>query len=130
MWKVLANSPSKLRKPHKSYFKNMIMNWLTLRKPQQSLGKQKDFRNYHNPKLGSVMPFYVLVIQLYNMMDMPFIPEYWKLNRCMVCGWISDKVRKVGSSQIWFRGSRPSLDSDTRVKLININVTIFSCNFV
>jgi hypothetical protein len=30
---------------------------------------------------------------------MSFIPEYCKLNRCMVHGQIRDKVRKVGSSQ-------------------------------
>jgi hypothetical protein len=37
-------------------------------------------------------------------MGMSFIPEYWKLNMCMVRDQIRDKVRKVGSSQIWFQG--------------------------
>ena len=49
-------------------------------------------------------PFHVLVMQLYNMMGMSFIPKYWKLNKCLVCGQFRDKLRKVGSSQIWFRG--------------------------
>ena len=35
---------------------------------------------------------------------MSFIPEYWMLIRCIVSGKIRDKVRKVGSIQIWIRG--------------------------
>ena len=38
------------------------------------------------------------------MTDMSFIPEYWKLKQFMVLGQIRDKVRKVCSGQIWFRG--------------------------
>ena len=47
---------------------------------------------------------------------MSFILEYWKLNRCMVRGQIHDKVRKVGISQISFRGRLDTLlDSDAKM---------------
>jgi hypothetical protein len=49
----------------------------------------------------------------YNMMGMYFIPQFCKLNCFMVRCQIRDKVRKVGSSKIWFRGRLdPFLDSE------------------
>ena len=49
---------------------------------------------------------------------MYFIPEYWKLNRYLVRGQIRTKVRKVGSSQILFRGRLdPFLDSDYMMEI-------------
>ena len=62
---------------------------------------------------------------------MSFIPEYWKLNMCMVRGQIRDKVRKVGSGQIWFQGRLdPFLDSGSVFWAMlskTLSVQIVSC---